>query len=162
MRKLLAARLSGPAFVLGIVLMVFLMVFTITSGAAVAEAAPANPHISNAYRLLSRAHYVLRVGSNPTQPHRLAALQDVAGAIEQLRLAVAMNNNTLPPMEESGTPKAPAAEIHHHAWMHDALTQCQEALTEIQAAPPDSGAHRAKAIQQVNAAIAQLQLVVNE
>jgi hypothetical protein len=136
-------------------------VFAVTRSAAVARAAEPHPHIYNAYRMLKRAHYVLRVGNEELGGHRRAARQQVEMAIEQLQLAIAVDHGTLPPMTESGTPQAAPAEIHHHAWMHDALQQCQNAKAELDAAPQDFGGHRVKAIQHVDAAIAELQQAVN-
>ncbi len=45
--------------------------------------------------------------------------------------------------------------------MHDALRQCREAKTELKAARQEFGGHRTKAIQHVDAAIADLEQAVN-
>lgn len=153
MKKSLAAVVSG--------FVILSVGFAIASGAAAGQI-PETSHLYNAYRMLSRAHYVLRVGSHAGEARRQAALQQVAAAIEQLKLAVAASHGSLPALPESGTPSAAPAEIHHHAWMHDALRQCQDAKTELQAARNDSGGHRTKAIQHADAAIALLQQIVNQ
>jgi hypothetical protein len=46
--------------------------------------------------------------------------------------------------------------------MHDVLQQRQEAKTQLQAAKIDFAGHRTKAIHHIDAAIAQLQLVINQ
>jgi hypothetical protein len=135
--------------------------FFVIGNAAVAQAAEPHPHIYNAYRMLRRADYVLRIGDKELGGHRRAARQQVEMALQQLQLAITVDHGTLPPVGESGTPQAPPAELHHHAWMQDALRQCQDAKTELGAASQDLKGHRVKAIQHVDAAIVQLQQAVN-
>jgi hypothetical protein len=136
-------------------------VVAIAGGTAVAQI-PQTSHLYKAYRMLARAHYVLHAGTRAGEARRPAAMQQVAAAVEQLRLLAAANHESLPALSESGAPAAASSEIHHHAWMHDALRQCQDAKAELQAAQNDSGGHRTQAIQHVDAAIALLQQIVKQ
>jgi hypothetical protein len=151
MRKSSSALLSG-----------FLLICAIAGRAAVAYAAQPHSHVYNAYRMLNRAHYVLTVVSTPHGVHRQAARQQVGLAIEQLKLGVAAVHQTLPQLQEAGTPYTAPSEVHHHAWVQDALKQCQNAKAELQAAQSDLGGHRANAIQHIDSAIAQLQHAIDE
>lgn len=131
------------------------------NGSAVAQV-PETSHLYKAYRMLSRAHYVLRQGTRADEVRRHAALQQVGAAIQELRLAASVDHQTLPSLSESGTPAAAPTEIHHHAWMRDALRQCQGAKSELQAMPNDPGGHRTTALQHVDAAIAGLEQIVKQ
>jgi hypothetical protein len=153
MKRSFAGLVSG--------LSAFAALCAISASAGVVQV-PQTSHLYKAYRMLARAHYVLRVGTRSGEARRQAAMQQVAAAVEQLRLLAAANHENLPPLSESGTPAAATAEIHHHAWMHDALRQCQDAKGELQGAQNDSGGHRTKAIQHVNAATTLLQQIVNQ
>ncbi len=136
------------------------VMFIVAGRASVAQAAEPHPHIYKAYRLLRRSHYVLRHGCRELGGHRSAAVRQVDLATDQLKAAIAMDHGTLPAVEEAEAIQATPGQAH--AWMYDALRQCNEARAELAASPDNFGGHRVKAIQYVDAAVAQLQLAVKE
>jgi hypothetical protein len=118
--------------------------------------------MDNAYRSLRRAHYVLKLASHRLGGHRHAAEQEVDAALAQTKLAIEADHGKVPVISETGTPQVKQSEIHHHPYVRDAIRQCQDALNELNAAAEVPGGHRAKAIQHVNAALAQLQQAETE
>jgi len=119
-------------------------------------------HLGSAYRSLERAHYILTKASHHLGGHRIAAQKEVNAAIEQVKLAIAANHGTVPTVSESEMPNIRASEYHRNPYVRDAIRQCQDALKELNAAAQDPAGHRAKAIEHVNAALAQLQQAENE
>lgn len=131
------------------------MVFAVAGGAAVARAA-VPPHISKAYEVLMRTHYVLQHSCHRLGGHRERALGQVDAAINELRAAAAVSHSTLPPIPESGGLNVPAGSLH--PYIQDALNQCHRAKQILATGAKDFGGHRVKAMQHLDAAIAQLQL----
>ena|SRR6266404_2272614 len=144
---------SLPAVVL--VVAIIGVVFAVAGSAADAHAAEPHPHIYNAYRLLRRAHYVLQHACRKLSGDRARALSQVDSALEELKLAIAVDHGTLPAIAESGTIDVTPGQLH--PYVHDALRQCREAKVELEAAAQDFGGHRGNAIQHMDAAIAQLE-----
>ena len=147
---------SLPAIV--IVLAIIGVVFAVAGSAAVAQAAEPHPHIYNAYRMLRRAHYVLQRSCRNLSGERANALSQIDAALNELKLAIAVDQGTLPLMTESGGIGVKRGQVH--PYIHDALRQSLDAKAELAAAAQDFGGHRTAAIQHVDAAIAQLQLAV--
>ncbi len=90
---------SLPAIV--IVLAIIGVVFAVAGSAAVAQAAEPHPHIYNAYRMLRRAHYVLQRSCRNLSGERANALSQIDAALNELKLAIAVDHGTLPLMTES-------------------------------------------------------------
>jgi len=147
---------SLPAVVL--VVAIIGVVFAVAGSAADAHAAEPHPHIYNAYRLLRRAHYVLQHACRELSGDRARALSQVDSAINELKLAIAVDHGTLPAIAESGAINATPGQLH--PYVHDALRQCREAKIELEAAAQDFGGHRGNAIQHVDAAISELEQAV--
>jgi len=91
---------SLPAVV--IVLAIIGVVCAVAGSAAEAQAAEPHPHIYNAYRLLRRAHYVLQRSCRKLGGDRARALSQVDSALDELKLAIAVDQGTLPAIAESG------------------------------------------------------------
>src|ERR1700674_5826603 len=85
-----------------IVLAIIGVVFAGASSAAVAQAAEPHPHIYNAYRMLTRAHYVLQRSCRTLSGERANAFSEIDAALNELKLAIAVDQGTLPLMTESG------------------------------------------------------------
>ena len=66
-----------------------------------AQAAEPHPHIYNAYRMLRRAHYVLQRSCRNLSGERANALSQIDAALNELKLAIAVDHGTLPLMTES-------------------------------------------------------------
>src|SRR5437870_5173469 len=148
---------SLPAVV--IVLAIIGVVLAVAGSAAVTQAAEPHPHIYNAYRLLRRAHYVLEHSCRKLSGDRVRALSQVQSAIDELKLAIAVDHGVLPAIAESGAIETTPGQVH--PYVHDALRQCREAKAELESAAQGAfGGHRVNAIQHVDAAIAQLEQAV--
>jgi hypothetical protein len=119
-------------------------------------------HMENAYRSLKRAHYILIHASHHLGGHRLAAQKQVVAALDQVKLAISADHGTVPEISESETPMVKTSELKHHPYVRDAIRQCQDALKDLNAAAQDPAGHRAKAVEHVNAALAELQQAENE
>lgn len=150
MRKLVAGRLVG--------VVTLALAFAFVGGAAVAQAA-APGHIYKAHQKLMRAQYVLQHSCRHLGGHRSAALKQVGLALNQLQLAARTVHASLPAVSESGSIKK-GSEIH--PYIHDALRQCHEAKRELSTAKHHFGGHRTKAINHIDAAIAELQNAARE
>lgn len=150
MKKSLAPRLAG--------IVALAVAFAFVGGAAVAHAATPK-HIFNAHNKLMRAQYVLQHSCHHLGGHRTAALKQVGMAINELQLAARTVHASLPAVSESGSIKK-GSEIH--PYIHDALRQCREAKSELASAKHHFGGHRVKAINHIDAAIAQLKQAVKE
>lgn len=132
---------------------------TLTTGALVARAAtPA--HLDNAYQKLRRAHYVLAHGCRHLGGHRMAAMNHVHLAIGEIEAAVRASGGSLPAVSQSTSIKMAHGQVH--PYLHDALRQCREAKAELAVAKDNKGHHRLRAMQQVDAAIVQLQQALTE
>ncbi len=145
--------------ILGLLLIAGVM-STATGRMSQAWAAQAHPHIYDAYRLLKRSHFVLKHACRQLGGHRAAADQQIELALNEIQAAIAMDHGTLP-----AVPEAPGIEItpgQLHPYIHDALRQCRQAKAQLAAAAQDFGGHRTKAIQYIDAAIAQLQAAAQE
>ena len=110
---------SLPAIV--IVLAIIGVVFAVAGSAAVAQAAEPHPHIYNAYRMLRRAHYVLQRSCRNLSGERANALSEIDAALNELKLAIAVDHGTLPLMTESGGIGVKRGQVH--PYIHDALRQ---------------------------------------
>jgi hypothetical protein len=127
--------------------------------AAAAQTAARQPHLDEAYRLLSRAHYVLNHGCKHLGGNRERANQQVEQALAQVQAAITLEHGTAPAVSES-------SDIHiapeqSHPYMIDALRQCNKAKAQLQVAQA-SGGHRDKAIQYIDAAVPFLQAAIQE
>ena len=136
------------------------VVSTATGRMSQASAAQAHPHIYKAYHLLRRSRFLVNHACRNLGGHRAQADQQIESALNEVQAAIAMTHGALPAVSES-------AEIgitpgQHHPYIHDALQRCNEARAQLAAASQDFGGHRTKAIQHIDAAIAQLQAAAQE
>jgi hypothetical protein len=94
--------------------------------------------------------------------HRIAAQKHVVAALDEVKLAITASHGTVPAVSESEMPNIRASEVHRHPYVRDAVRQCQDALNDLNAAAHNTGGHRAKAIEHINAALAELQQAESE
>lgn len=134
--------------------------FAFAGGATLARAAQPHQHIYNAYHKLRRAHYVISHGCQHLGGHREAALHQVEAANAELKLAMASVHGTLPTIPEGGSIHVTPGQVH--PFMVDALRECREAKAALASGAHDFGGHRAKAIQHIDVAIAELQEAIKE
>ncbi|HTQ25390.1 MAG TPA: hypothetical protein VMI09_11890 [Candidatus Binataceae bacterium] len=126
---------------------------------AQAQAAAAQPHLDEAYRKLRRAHYVLGQACKNLGGNRAKANQQIEQALSEVQAGITAEHGSVPTVSESSDIKVTPGQLH--PYVHDALRECKEAKTQLQAAQA-AGGHRDRAIQYIDAAEPYLQAATLE
>jgi len=126
-------------------------------GTAAAQEKHHHPsHIHHALHELKEARRDLSQAKHDFGGHRAAALKAVDFAIHQLELVVKHHA----PANKQGAAQKNTPQHHHPSHIHHALHELKEARHELKNSAHDFGGHRAAALQAVDYAIVQLELVV--
>ncbi len=115
----------------------------------------AHPHIHHALYELREARSELKSAARKFGGHRKAALNEVQGAIDQLKKALEYSGDKRP---YKGDPKAEYYKKYvNYPHIRHAVHELKATVTEMKEASHNYGGHREKALVQTQAAITELE-----